>query len=59
MRCSNTRLETDHTVSDLFISLCVLSKQAWIPVSVLGRMWELEEDAAMDIATLVLRYELG
>ncbi len=32
-------LETDRTVSDLYNSLCVLSKQAWVPVSVLGRMW--------------------
>ncbi len=47
--------ETDHTVCDLYVSLCVLSNQAWVPVWVLGRMWQLEADAAMDIATLLLR----
>ncbi len=45
-------LETEHTVSDLYISLCMLSKQMWVPVSVLGRMWQFEEDAALDIVTL-------
>ncbi len=29
-------LETDHTVSDLYISLCVLPEQMWIPVSFFG-----------------------
>ncbi len=45
-------VKTDHTVSDLYVSLCVVSDQAWVPVSVLSRMWQLEEDAAEDIAKL-------
>ncbi len=36
-------LETDYTVSDLYTSLCVLSNQAWIPVSVLGRCGSLKK----------------
>ncbi len=52
-------LETEYTVSDLYISLCVLSNQVWIPVSVLGRMWEFKKDAAWDVAKNVLQCEPG
>ncbi len=45
-------LETDHSVCDLYISLCALPSRVWIAVSVLGQMWQLDEDAAMDIAAL-------
>ncbi len=45
-------VDIERTIRDLCTSLCVLTNQAWIPVSVLGRMWKLDEKLAYDIATL-------
>ncbi len=45
-------MKTDRSISDLYTSLCVLEHQAWVPVSVLRRLWELDEDAAMDVVHL-------
>ncbi len=36
-------VDIEHTIRDLYTSLCVLTNQVWIPVSVLGRMWRLDE----------------
>ncbi len=43
---SKRKLKTDLSISDLYTSLCVLENQACVPVSVLGRMWQLDEGAA-------------
>ncbi len=45
-------LELEHTITDLYTSLCVLTNQTWAPVSVLSRLWKLDEDAAFDVANL-------
>ncbi len=45
-------MKTDRSISDLYTSLCVLEHQAWVPVSVLRRLWELDEDAAMEVVRL-------
>ncbi len=45
----------EFTISDLYTSLCVLMKQLWVPVSVLSRMWNLDEKSALDIANMFLK----
>ncbi len=42
----------DESVSELYTRLCVLENQAWVPVSVLSRLWQMDEDSAIDIANL-------
>ncbi len=32
--------------------LCVLTKQVWVPISVLSRMWNLDDKSALDMANL-------
>ncbi len=46
------KVQTDHSIYDLYTSLCVLENQAWVPVSVLGRLWQLDEDSVMDVVRL-------
>ncbi len=41
-----------HTISDLYLSLCVLTKQVWVPISVLSRLWNLDEALAFYVADL-------
>ncbi len=43
-------VDTKYTIKDLFVSLCVLRNQGWLPVSVLSRLWKLDESEAMKIA---------
>ncbi len=31
-------VDTNHSIKDLYVSLCVLQNQGWIPVSVLRRL---------------------
>ncbi len=38
-----------YSISDLYTSLCVLQHQAWVPVSVLGRLWQMDEDATKHV----------
>ncbi len=45
-------VEIDRTIRELYTSLCVLMKQLWVPISVLGAMWNLDEKSALDIANL-------
>ncbi len=45
-------VQIEHTISDLYTSLCVLEHQTWVPVSVLAVLWSLDEDATMDIVNL-------
>ncbi len=49
----------EHTIRDLYTSLCVLKNQVWVPVSVLGRMWRLDEKLACDIAKLFCEVSLA
>ncbi len=42
----------EFTISDLYTSLSVLTNQVWVPVSVLSRMWKLEDKSALDIADM-------
>ncbi len=46
------QVKTDHSLKDLYTSLCVAENQAQIPVSVLCRLWQLDEDAVIDIVHL-------
>ncbi len=46
------KLKTDRSISDLYTSLCILEHQAWVPVSVLRRLWQLDEDEAMAVVHL-------
>ncbi len=46
------KVKTDHSIRDLYTSLCVLEHQGWVPVSVLRRLWQLDEDDAMDVVHL-------
>ncbi len=46
------KVKTERSVCDLYTSLCVLEHQAWVPVSVLRRLWQLDEDEAMDVVHL-------
>lgn len=41
-----------HSMGDMYTSLCVLKKQHSIPVWVLSRMWEMEEESALKVAQL-------
>ncbi len=43
-------VDTKHTIKELYVSLCVLRNQGWIPVSVLSRLWKLDEYEAMKVA---------
>ncbi len=43
---ASKELDIEHTIRDLYTSLCVLMNQVWVPVSVLGRMWRLDEKLA-------------
>ncbi len=43
------KVKTDRSISDLSTRLCVLEHQVWVPISVLRRLWQLDEDAAMDV----------
>ncbi len=45
-------VDIKHNISDLYIGLCVLRKQLWVPVSVLSGMWILSRELALDIANL-------
>ncbi len=45
-------LNIKYYISDLYTSLCILENQAWISVDVLGRLWDLDKDAAMDVVNL-------
>ncbi len=36
-------LHTEHTLRDLYVSLCVLDNQAWVTPAVLNRLWEMEK----------------
>ncbi len=47
-----TAVDTKRTIRDLYASLCVLTQQLWIPISVLSRMWDLDDNSALDIANL-------
>ncbi len=52
-------VDIKHSINDLYASLCVMTKQLWIPVSVLGRMWNLDEMSAYDVADLFCRMSLA
>ncbi len=45
--------EAKQNISDIYISLCVLKKQTWVPVSVLSRFWKLNKDCTMTIVELL------
>ncbi len=49
----------EHTIRDLYTSPCVLKNQVWVPVSVLGRMWRLDEKLACYIAKLFCEVSLA
>ncbi len=46
-------------IRDLYTSLCVLTNQVCVTVSVLGRMWKLDEKLACDIAKLFCEMSLA
>lgn len=46
------QLLTSFSVHDLYTSLCVLQNQQFAPVSVLARMWNVNESNAIDICTI-------
>ncbi len=52
-------LNTDHSISDLYTSLCVLQHQARVPLSVLGRLWQLDEDTVMYVVGLFSELSLA
>ncbi len=49
----------ERTIRDQYTSLRVLTNQVWVPVSVLGRMWRLDEKLACDIAKLFCEMKPG
>ncbi len=49
VKCS---LNTEYSISELYTSLCILENQASISVDVLGRLWHIDKDAAMDVVSL-------
>lgn len=49
---------TAYTELDLYLKLCVLSSQQWVPVSVLGRMWGLDATFGCEIALLLSEMSL-
>ncbi len=53
------QVKTDHSLKDLYTSLCVVENQARFPVSVLGRLWQLDEHAVIDIVRLFCEMSLA
>ncbi len=53
------KVKTVRSMSDLYVSLCVLENQAMIPVSVFGRLWELDRDETMDVVHLFCELSLA
>ncbi len=56
---ANNSPHFEHSVSDLYASLSVLSNQLWVPISVLSRMWKLDEKFALDVAKLFCEMSLA
>lgn len=48
-----------YSVYELYVSLCVLEKQQWIPTSVLAQMWGMDDESARSIAELFSSMSLG
>ncbi len=44
-------VDTKHTIKDLYVSLSVLRNQGRIPVSVLSRLWKLDEMEALMVSS--------
>ncbi len=42
----------EYTATELYNSLCILDCRCWVPVSVLSRMWKLENHCALYFVTL-------
>lgn len=42
----------EHSIYQMYISLCVMEKQQWLPVAVLGRMWGVNDRNAARVAGL-------
>ncbi len=51
---SNTARAVTNTIRNLYTNLSVLHSQAWVPVSVLSRMWQQDERFVSEIADLFI-----
>jgi hypothetical protein len=50
----------NHSLEKMYAALCVMQKQGWAPVSMLKRLWGLEDVVdAEDIVELLWRYSLA
>lgn len=49
----------EHSLSDLYTSLCVLINQQFAPVPVLALMWRISEDNAEDICVMLSSMSLA
>ncbi len=56
---SKTNLRVEHSISDLYTSLCVLENQGWVSVSVLSRLWRVDEGVATDVVNLLCEMSLA
>ncbi len=52
-------VDIGYSIRDLYTSLCVLTKQLWVPISVLCRMWKVDHRAALDIANMLCGMSLA
>ncbi len=52
-------VDVEHTIIDLYASLCVLSNHVWVLVSVLSRMWKVDKKSALDIVNLFCEMSLA
>lgn len=48
----NAPVSTQFSIYDMYMNLCVLEKQLWMPVPVLAVMWEVDDKSAECIAKL-------
>ncbi len=52
-------LNIEHSISDIYVSLCIFRNQAWIPVSVLGRLWKMDETLALGVVRILCDMSLA
>ncbi len=51
--------DIDYSIDDLYIGLCVLRPHMWVPLSVLSRLWQLDEGDAMHVMELFCEMSLA
>lgn len=47
-----SKVSSEHSMQHMYVSLCVMQKQQWVPTAVLGRMWAVIDRDAARIAGL-------